>query len=141
MLHCYREQSELSSYNISQQNPGAYASGYLIVMAREFAKSFYKSRVWEDVRQYCLMRDSYLCRKCGRPAVDVHHIIHLSPDNIMDKSIALNPDNLISLCKDCHFNEHRGEHGNGRKNSESYLYEFDENGQLVKKKFEIPPSS
>lgn len=107
-------------------------------MAREFAKSFYKSKVWDNVRQYCLMRDSYLCRQCGRPADDVHHIIHLTPENIGDPGIALNPVNLISLCKDCHFQAHRGEHGSGRKSAEAYPYEFDENGVLVEKKSRSP---
>ena len=103
-------------------------------MAREFAKSFYKSTAWDNVRQYCLMRDSYLCQQCGQPADDVHHIIHLSPDNIGDPRISLNPDNLVSLCRDCHFKMHRGEHGSGRKFSEAYPYEFDEHGMLVEKK-------
>jgi len=102
-------------------------------MAREFAKAFYKSKEWQQVRDFVLKRDAYLCR-CGAPAVDVHHIIHLTPQNIMDPTISLNPENLISLCKDCHYAEHRGEHGAGRKNSEAYPYEFDASGQLVKKK-------
>ena len=82
------------------------------------------------------MRDRYLCTKCGRPAEEVHHIIHLTPDNIGDVSITLNMENLTSLCKDCHFEEHRGEHGRGREAMESaehYEYTFDENGMLVKK--------
>ncbi len=102
-------------------------------MAREFAKAFYKSKEWEQVRGFVLQRDAYLCRKCGAPAVDVHHIIHLTPDNIMNPYISLNPGNLISLCKDCHYAEHRGEHGSGRKKQEAYPYEFDASGQLVKK--------
>lgn len=102
-------------------------------MAREFAKSFYKSKEWENVRKAVLMRDNYLCVKCGRPAEEVHHIKHLSPKNINDPSISLNMDNLASLCRDCHFEEHRGEHARGREKSEEYnsQYAFDENGYLV----------
>ncbi len=78
------------------------------------------------------MRDKYLCQHCGAPATEVHHKKHLSPENIWDVSISLNPDNLVSLCKDCHFEEHRGEHGNGRKKQdEQPQYVFDENGMLV----------
>lgn len=102
-------------------------------MARQFAKSFYNSKEWEQVRTSVLMRDSYLCTKCGRPASEVHHIKHLSPNNIGDPSITLNMDNLTSLCRDCHFNEHKGEHGKGREVRDSYEYEFDEHGQLVYK--------
>ena len=80
------------------------------------------------------MRDKYLCRHCGAPAKEVHHIRHLDPKNIWNPEITLNPDNLISLCHECHHQEHKGEHGGGRKKEEEYPYEFDENGQLVRKK-------
>lgn len=99
-------------------------------MARDFAKSFYDSKEWINTRDYVLRRDKYLCR-CGRPATEVHHIIHLSPQNIGDVSITMNPDNLISLCRDCHFEEHKGEHGKGRKVRENNPYKFDENGMLI----------
>jgi 5-methylcytosine-specific restriction endonuclease McrA len=102
-------------------------------MARDFSKSFYNSKEWQAVRDAVLKRDMYLCQHCGRPAEEVHHIIHLSPSNIGDTSVTMNMSNLVSLCKDCHFEEHRGEHGNGRKANESYDYTFDENGMLVKK--------
>ena len=79
-----------------------------------------------------MMRDNYLCVKCGVPAEEVHHKEHLTPENIGDVSVTLNPDNLISLCRDCHFEEHRGEHAKGRMNNEKDEYEFDEDGYLVK---------
>ena len=52
-----------------------------------------------------------LCQDClakgiYTPAQEVHHIIELTPENINDPSIALNPDNLISLCKSCHSIRH-----------------------------------
>lgn len=85
------------------------------------------------------MRDNYLCQHCGRPATEVHHIKHLEPWNIYDMNVALNPDNLVSLCRDCHFEEHRGEHCLGRQKEAEYQYEFDENGMLVQKKIEDAP--
>lgn len=105
-------------------------------MAQKFSKSFYNSKEWEQVRGYVLMRDKFLCTKCGSPAEEVHHIIHLTPANIFDITITLNPKNLTSLCKACHFEEHRGEHAGGRAKQEqtgANQYEFDENGMLVKK--------
>ena len=30
------------------------------------------------------MRDRYMCTRCGRPAEEVHHIKHLTPENIND---------------------------------------------------------
>ena len=102
-------------------------------MARNFAKAFYNSPEWQKVREAALMRDRYLCVRCGRPAEEVHHKKHLTADNIGDVSVSLNLDNLESLCKDCHFASHRGEHGNGLKNEEDYSYMFDENGYLIPK--------
>ena len=102
-------------------------------MAREFSKSFYNSKEWELTRNYILRRDKYLCTKCGKPAEEVHHIIHLTPQNIGDVNITMNPKNLTSLCKACHFDEHKGEHGRGRETQENNPYTFDENGMLIPK--------
>lgn len=106
-------------------------------MARAFAKAFYNSREWKNCRENILRRDNYLCVKCGKPAEEVHHIIHLSPKNISDINITLNPDNLISLCRDCHFNEHKQDKIQGLKSranpASGNEYEFDENGFLVSK--------
>lgn len=97
-------------------------------MARPFAKPFYRSKEWEKVRQYVIRRDKYLCQKCGSPAEEVHHKIHLSPENINDPEIALSPDNLVSLCRDCHFREH-----SNKRTAVAEEYEFDENGFIVPK--------
>ena len=103
-------------------------------MARDFAKAFYNSKEWQMVRASVLKRDNYLCVNCGKPAEEVHHKKHITPANIYDVSVTLNMDNLASLCKECHFEEHRGEHGSGRKKQEELpQYEFDENGMLVQK--------
>lgn len=106
-------------------------------MAREFAKAFYRSKEWERVRDYVLRRDNFLCVKCGHPAEEVHHVIHLSPENIYDVSITLNPDNLKSLCKDCHFREHKEDKARGirQRNGTDILVEitFDDNGMVIRK--------
>lgn len=106
-------------------------------MAREFSKSFYNSKEWQKCREYILKRDNYLCVRCGNPAEEVHHIERLSPDNIMNPNVTLNEDNLISLCKDCHFAEHKDEKIQGiKQNSNNTVcseeYEFDSNGYLVR---------
>lgn len=103
-------------------------------MAKEFAKAFYKSTEWQKVREYTLMRDKYLCKNCGMPAEEVHHIIHLTPENISNPGIALNPMNLMSLCRACHFEEHKQDKADGirKKNGiPEYEYEFDENGVIM----------
>ena len=39
----------------------------------------------------------------------VHHIVALTPDTVTDPNIALNEDNLETLCRDCHAAVHRKE--------------------------------
>lgn len=108
-------------------------------MAREFSRAFYKSKEWQEVRRYCLMRDNYLCQKCGQPAEEVHHIIHLSPENVFDTSITLNPSNLVCLCKACHFAEHYADKAKGHmKNDVLPDYIFDDNGMLIPSKAPLP---
>lgn len=46
--------------------------------------------------------DRGICQICGRPGNEVDHIIELTPDNIYDEKIALNLDNLQTLCHRCH---------------------------------------
>ena len=103
------------------------------IKRREELGKFYKSAVWIKVRENALRRDNYLCTHCGKPAEVVHHIEHLTPENVNDASVALNLENLKSLCAECHFEEHRGEHCRGRMNEESNPYTFDENGMLIPK--------
>lgn len=86
-------------------------------MAKAWAKAFYKSKAWADVRTAALIRDGGMCQNpgCMNPAEEVHHVIELTPENIKDPRVALNLDNLKSLCKDCHFAEHRHKlHANER---------------------------
>lgn len=56
-----------------------------------------------------IIRDMGLCQYpgCSNPAEEVHHIVELTPANINDPAVALSMDNLISLCRDCHFKIHR----------------------------------
>ena len=74
------------------------------------AEEFYKSRQWVAVRQQALVRDNYLCQEClkqGRitKANTVHHKASIKED----WSKRLQPDNLVSLCADCHNRLHAGE--------------------------------
>ena len=76
-----------------------------------WAASFYKSKAWQSVRAYVWSRDSGLCQDClkqGRytSAEIVHHIRELTPQNITDPAVALNTDNLVALCRECHAIRH-----------------------------------
>ena len=82
---------------------------------------FYKSALWRSARQQALERDLYQCVECEaarqrgervrpRPATVVHHIIPRSerPD------LALELDNLQSLCDACHNKKHPEKGGRGQ---------------------------
>ncbi len=109
-------------------------------MAKEYAKSLYSSKEWQEVRSYCLKRDKYKCRRCNRPAEEVHHIIHVTPENIGNVNITLNPYNLECLCRTCHQSEHEADRIAGHKEltpeekEALHLdYYFDDNGMLQRK--------
>lgn len=68
-----------------------------------------------------------LCQDCLKkgiytPAEEVHHIVELTPSNVSDPNIALNADNLISLCRECH---------RARHSTNSRRYTIDENGKVT----------
>lgn len=73
-------------------------------MAKDFARVFYKSRVWAHQREYILKRDNYICTEpnCHNTATEVHHIIEINEANIDDINVTLNENNLRSLCHECH---------------------------------------
>ena len=78
-------------------------------MAKDYAEQFYSSTEWKAVREAYKHQKSYLCEKCGRAGVIVHHIKHITPDNINDPEVTLNPDNLCLLCRKCHSKVHSQE--------------------------------
>ena len=97
-----------------------------------FARKFYKSKAWQACRAaYIAQRvqeDGGLCQCCGEePGYIVHHVVHLTPANINDPAVALNPANLSYECKACH-DLHEG-HGVGW--SRPLLCGFDGNGEPV----------
>lgn len=78
---------------------------------KDFARQFYKSKQWQQVREFCMTRDKRLCQDCLKAgkvvtAEEVHHITPITPDNITDPAITLNPDNLVCLCRECHRTRH-----------------------------------
>ena len=81
---------------------------------KRFSDSFYSSQAWRKCANAYKRSVGGLCEKCRRRgrinvAEEVHHKIHLTPENINRPEITLNWKNLIALCKDCHKKEHRKE--------------------------------
>jgi 5-methylcytosine-specific restriction endonuclease McrA len=104
-----------------------------------FAHKFYHSAAWQKVRAFVWDRAHGLCERCMergecKPADVVHHIIPLTPENMGDPDISLNPDRLMALCHDCHTEVHHmlgvGEMGARRK--EEPRVGFDEEGNVVR---------
>ena len=106
-------------------------------MAREFAKKFYNSQKWKNRREEIFNKYFGICAECGKPGEEVHHIEFLTPLNINDPEITLGDNNVILLCKDCHFNKHRETNPlaknfkNKKRVATSNGYYFDEEGNLV----------
>ena len=64
---------------------------------------------WENLKAYAKHRDGYKCRVCGKSKhkdgarLEVHHIIRKA-DGGTDV-----PENVVTLCEECHKAHHRGE--------------------------------
>ena len=69
---------------------------------------FYKSKKWLKCRAAYLAGKFYICERCGRPATIVHHKERVTPENVGDPGVTLNPENLEALCLECHNKEHFG---------------------------------
>ena len=101
-------------------------------MAKEFSKKFYASKEWEQTRDYILKRDKYKCQICGVSSpLEVHHKKHLTEENIYDVTVTLNPDNLITLCRGCHCEQHHKDRARGNCKTKLHEQVFDENGFLM----------
>ena len=86
-------------------------------MAKDWAKSFYRSKSWLDCR------DSYISK---RMQIDggLCEVCHKTAENITNPWITLAHDNLSYECKVCH-DQHEG---HGIKNKSEWLAKFDADG-------------
>lgn len=113
-------------------------------MAKEYAKKFYRSVAWRQVRAECIQRAGGLCEICYKagevkPGKIVHHKEHLNVDNINDPSVTLSLDNLEYVCQECHNLIHENEEINAGKNKnknqrtkrQGRRYQIDENGNVL----------
>lgn len=112
-------------------------------MAKDFAKRFYASTAWHNIRDAYISSVGGLCEDCfavGKvtPGKIVHHVVRLTPSNIDDASVTLSFGNLRLLCQDCHAAEHKPDEK--RKHySTSRRYVFDANGDI--RELNTPPAS
>lgn len=80
-------------------------------MAKEFAKSFYKSKEWKRCRTMYAASVGGLCERCLRNGIVtageiVHHKIHVTPETINDPQVLLSWSNLELVCRECHHKLH-----------------------------------
>ena len=54
---------------------------------------------WRKVRPMILERDNHTCVFCGKSPANIIHHLDRQVDN-------MSPDNLLTLCFDCHEREH-----------------------------------
>ena len=78
---------------------------------KEYATSFYKGYKWRKLSRLYMESQNYICERCGGTASICHHRKYITPANINDPAITLNPDNLEALCMDCHNKEHKSKAG------------------------------
>lgn len=100
-------------------------------MAKEFAKSFYKSKRWQQCRASYLKSVGGLCERCYKkglivPATMVHHKIYITEKNITNPMVTLNWENLEALCDACHAAEHEG-------NMRKRRFYVDKQGNVISK--------
>ncbi|MRX70857.1 HNH endonuclease [Bacillus lacus] len=76
--------------------------------SKEQKKKFYNSKSWKELRLLALDRDNRECQECKRQGKfnhgqNVHHIkeIYFYPE------LALDLDNLETVCINCHNIEHK----------------------------------
>lgn len=95
-----------------------------------WAKWFYNSDAWEKTRDAYFEHAAGLCEDCKEAGEIVHHIVHLTPQNIHDPKITLSWDNLKLVCRECHSKYHPK-----NKNKRNERYSVDEKGNI------LPPPS
>ena len=82
-------------------------------MAQVWARQFYNSKAWRQLRERLIVENNFLCADCGESYLKDstqlvgHHIKELTPANVNDANISLNPANIKIICRKCHDKAHQ----------------------------------
>lgn len=96
-------------------------------MAKDFSRTFYDSKAWQNTRNEYKKYRGGLCEICWAKGIIkageiVHHKTELTPANINDADIALGWDNLQLVCRECHAGIH---------DRRQRRYKIDELGRVI----------
>jgi hypothetical protein len=74
-------------------------------------KSFYASEKWQNFRLNLIVERKPICERCKEVVLDTkkligHHKEELTPENVNDYSVSLNPNLVELICHNCHNKEH-----------------------------------
>lgn len=77
---------------------------------------FYGTKAWQDLRKVRIIEERGICQRCGKDfsadssQLIAHHKEHLTPENLSDPHVALNPENVEIVCMKCHayYHDNRG---------------------------------
>lgn len=81
----------------SAESSFSYTDPGFTAVASKPRDAVWQRKAQKETRKTVLLRDTERCRKCGKAReIEVHHI------NPWDHGGLTEPDNLITLCHDCH---------------------------------------
>ena len=125
----YYSSFQFTIIRLEETRTGTRVFSWVNIMAQDFSKNFYSSKVWQDCRNEYMKCAHYLCEDCMKrgvykPAEEVHHVEELTPYNIHRPEVALNFDNLKALCRDCHRARHH-------KKNKDRRYLVGDNGEVI----------
>ena len=100
-------------------------------MTREETEAFYNSPRWRRKQKAILRRDHYQCQLCKRygrisEATIVHHKLELAEY----PELAMDDDNLVSVCRKCH-NKLHDEKGAKAQQKRRYNHEDRYSGERI----------
>lgn len=75
-------------------------------------QAFYASEKWRNFRMSLIAERGNECSRCGKIIANAaeitgHHKVDLTPENVNDYTISLNPDLVNLICSECHNKEHK----------------------------------
>ena len=87
--------------------------------------NFYKTTAWYNLAKAIKKERGGICELCIQQGIVtageiVHHKVPVTPENMYDASVTLDPNNLMLLCRPCH----------GKIHSKK-RYSVDANGRIL----------